>query len=125
MTTDVLAYINHQLTTAGINYEFGEWTSDVVYPYFVGEYQEQPATTEDGLQEATFILNGFSRSSWAALEEAKAKIENLFTYNASILENGSGVDVSYSGSLVIPTGDAELKRMQINLSIKEWRLTHG
>lgn len=122
MTTEVLAYINKELTEAGINYEFGERTSKVVYPYFVGEYQETEPMTEDGLHEVDFILNGFSRGSWLILEEAKNKIEKLFTFNTSILENNSGVDVSYSGSLIVPTGDAELKRIQINLKIKEWEV---
>lgn len=125
MTIEVLKFISDQLTAAGINYEFGEWNSDIIYPYFTGEYQETSPTTEDGLQETTFILNGFSRTTWAELEAAKSIIENLFTYNTSILDNGSGVDVSYSGSLVIPTGDAELKRIQINLTIKEWRVINN
>lgn len=122
MTESVLKLINDQLTESGINYEFGEWTGDVVYPYFTGEYQETPPDSEDGHSETTFILNGFSRGSWLDLENAKEKIEKLFTYNTSILDNGSGVDVSYSGALIIPTGDAELKRIQINLTIQEWRL---
>lgn len=122
MTTEVLKHIDEALTAAGINYQFGEWTSDVVYPYFTGEYQESPPDTEDGHQETTFILNGFSRGKWIDLETAKAKIEKIFTNNTSILDNGSGMDVSYSGALIVPTGDAELKRMQINLTIQEWRL---
>lgn len=125
MTAEVLKFISDQLTAAGINYEFGEWNSDIIYPYFVGEYQETPPSSEDGLQETTFILNGFSRTTWEELEAAKTTIENLFTYKTSILSNGSGVDVSYSGSLVIPTGDAELKRIQINLTIKEWRVINN
>lgn len=122
MTKEVLAFISSQLTEAGINYEYGEWTSDVSYPYFVGEYSESEPMTEDGLHEADFILNGFTKGSWLDLEEAKNKIENVFTFNTSILANGSGVDVSYSGSLIIPTGNAELKRIQINLKIKEWKV---
>jgi hypothetical protein len=35
-------------------------------------------------------------------------------------EDGSAVAVFYSNSLVIPSMDAELKRMQINLDIHEW-----
>lgn len=122
MTTAVLKRINDQLTEAGINYQFGEWVGDMVYPYFTGEYTESPPASEDGLQETDFILNGFSRGSWSDLEAAKATIEKLFAFNMAILDNGSGVDITYSGSLVIPTGDAELKRIQINLKIQEWRI---
>lgn len=122
MTIEVLKFISDRLTDAGINYEFGEWKSPIVYPYFTGEYQEESPITEDGLQEAEFVLNGFSRGSWYLLEQEKAKIEKLFSDCTSILPNGSGIDISYSGTLIIPPDDAELKRIQINLSIKEWRL---
>ncbi len=122
MTKEALGYINNQLVQAGINYEFGVWTSDVIYPYFVGEYNESEPMNEDGLHEADFFLNGFTKGSWLDLEEAKQKIESLFTHNANILSNGSGIDVSYAGSLVVPTGDADLKRLQINLKIKEWKV---
>ncbi len=122
MSKAVLAYINKQLAAAGINYEFGEWKSKRVNPYWVGEYTESPPSEEDGLCESTLMLNGWTTGNLLDLENDKEKIENLFTFNTSILDNGSGVDVSYSGSLIVPTGDATLKRMQINLSIKEWRI---
>ena len=122
MTNNALKYIDDQLTEAGINYEFGEWTSDIVYPYFTGEYQETGVSQESGEQEIDFILNGFSRGKAIDLENAKQIIEQLFTFNTSILANGSGIDVSYSGSFPIQTGDSELKRIQINLKIKEWKV---
>lgn len=122
MTQAVLKLISDTLSTAGINYEFGEWSSDIVYPYFVGEYTESEPYTEDGLYEIDFILNGFSRDTWITLETAKQTIENSFSNCTQILSNGSGVDVSYAGSFIVPTGDAELKRIQINLKIKEWKV---
>lgn len=122
MTEYVLKLINDLLTQSGIHYEFGEWNSDLVYPYFVGEYTEIEPYTEDGLQEADFMLNGFSNGTWTGLEAAKATIERLFSNCTMILENGSGVDISYAGSLIVPTGDATLKRIQVNLRIKEWKV---
>ena len=35
-------------------------------------------------------------------------------------ESGSVVAIFYANSFDVPTGDAELKKMQINLMIKEW-----
>ena len=122
MSIESLQYISEKLAEAGINYEFMQWTNKVIYPYFVGEYQEAESLTEDGLQEATFILNGFSKGSWLELEQAKEKIEKVFNFNAVILPSGNGLTVFYSGSLVIPTGDVELKRIQINLAINEWKV---
>lgn len=122
MTKEAIAYIHDQLISEDINYEFGEWKSHITYPYFVGEYNESEPTSEDGLQEAYFILNGFNRGTLLELENVKETIIRLFNDNATILSNGSGLDVSYAGSLIVPTGDASLKRIQINLKIKEWRL---
>lgn len=122
MTEYVLKLINDLLTQGGIHYEFGEWNSDLIYPYFVGEYTEIEPYSEDGLHEADFMLNGFSNGTWAELEAAKAIIEGLFSNCTTILENGSGVDISYAGSLIVPTGDATLKRIQVNLRIKEWKV---
>lgn len=120
MSKDALKIISDKLTGAGINYEFGEWTSDVIYPYFVGEYQESEPMTEDGLIESTFILTGFSRGSWLDLENAKEIIQRLFSNFTIITESGSGLAIYYAGAMIVPTGDAELKRMEIRLSINEW-----
>lgn len=123
MSIAVLNYISDALESAGINYEFGQWSSDPVPdPYFVGEYTEPESMTEDGLQEATFLLTGFSRSTWAVLESAKEKIEKLFSSNIRVLSSGSGVGIFYAGAMIVPTDDAELKRIQINLTIKEWKV---
>jgi hypothetical protein len=118
----LLAYINKKLTDAGVNYQFAEWKGKVIYPYFVGEYNEPAPSEEDGSVEGTLILNGFHDGRYIDLEQERAKIEKLFTFDTGILENGAGVAVSYAGSLIIPTGDARLKRIQINLSFKEWRV---
>lgn len=122
MTKELLNFISLELDSAGVNYEFGEWTSEIVYPYFVGEYQEIAPTTEDGLQESTFILVGFTRGSWLDLENARERIERKFSNKTVILENNSGVAIFYAGSMIVPTGDAELKRIEIRFDIKEWKV---
>lgn len=128
MTIEVLGIIRNALNSLGLQYGFGEYGGNaegrIVYPYFVGEYMETESTTEDGLQETTFILTGFSRESWEALEEAKEKIEKYFSLSGrvGITSSGSAVAIFYAHSLIVPTGDAELKSIQINLSIKEWKV---
>ena len=119
MTIEALGLITKLLKENGINYELGEWTSKVVYPYFVGEYQENEELNENGMLETNFILNGFTRGTWLDLEQAKQKIKNLANYQC-LLESGNGFSIRYGNSLIIPTGDIELKRIQINLRIKEW-----
>ena len=123
MTSAALKFINDQLANMDINYEFGSWTNDnVPDPYFVGEYNEVDGfeREENGLQETTFILTGTGKS-WIGLQTAKERIETL-TSKTAILPNGNGIAVFYESALIVPTGDAELKRIQINLTIKEWRV---
>lgn len=122
MTIDSLKFISDTLTGAGINYEFWEWTSPVTYPYFVGEYSESESVNEDGMQESEFILNGFTREAYLGLETAKSKIEKLFSNMTTILPNGNGLAIFYAGSVVVPTGDEELKKIEIHLRINEWKV---
>lgn len=122
---EILKMINLRLTEAGINYEFMEWTSEIVYPYFVGEYNEIAPSNESGERDITFILNGFTRSSFSQLLSCAKTIENLFPAiegKLEMLESGSAVAVFYEDSTQIQTGIPDLKRIQINLSIKEWRV---
>ena len=127
MSKAVLKLVSDAMESLGIEYAFGVYEGNpIVYPYFVGEYTETEASTEDGLQETTFMLTGFSRDTWLTLIEAKEKIENHFNQVGGmtvITDNGSGVAIFYAHSLIVPTGDAELKSIQVNLSIKEWKVT--
>ena len=123
MSMQALKAIAQGMNELQIPYEFSTWTQDIIYPYFVGEYQESEPLNEDGLQETTFLLTGFTRGNWLELEEAKKKIANYFNKVSSktvIADDGTAVAIFYASALIVPTGDAELKRIQINLTIKEW-----
>ena len=124
MTKETLKIIKDAMKELGLAYGFGEYSNKpVVYPYFVGEYTETESVTEDGLQESTFLLTGYARGSWLALEDAKESIKNHFNHVSGktvITDNGSAVAVFYANSMIVPTADAELKRIQINLDVKEW-----
>ena len=127
MSKNLLKVVSDGMTELGLEYEFGEYTKEpIVYPYFVGEYTETEPMTEDGLQETAFMLSGFSRGTWLTLENAKAKIENYFNkvYGKTVMVgDGSAVAVFYGNSLIVPTGDEELKKIQINLQCKEWKVS--
>lgn len=129
MSKQVLKLVSEAMESLGLEYGFGEYSGneqgEIVYPYFVGEYTETESTTEDGLQESTVLLTGFSRGSWLTLEDAQERIERYFSRvsgKTAIADDGSGVVIFYARSLIVPTGDAELKSIQINLSVKEWKV---
>lgn len=120
---DKLKFISDQMDLLAVPYEFGEWSSEVKYPYFVGELTEEPVTTEDGAEQSTLILNGFHRGARIDLEMVKEKIKKHFDPIFGLRgSTGSGsIAVFFDGSFYVPTGEAELKRNQINLKIKEWK----
>ncbi len=130
MNSIPLQIVENAMQELKIEYGFGVYSGNaagkIVYPYFVGEYTESPIEDESGLQKATFMLTGFHRGTWAELEAAKAKIENYFHKvggKTVMVEGGSAVVVFYENALVIPKEDAELKSVQINLSIQEWSVS--
>lgn len=127
MTMKPLSILSEAMKSLGIEYGFGIYrgnrNGEIVYPYFVSEYTESPIADESGLQEATIMLTGFHRGLWEELEAAKEKIENYFdkvSGKTVMAEDGSAVAVFYENTLIIPKDDAELKSIQINLSVKEW-----
>lgn len=121
----MLGFISQQMDVLSVPYEFGEWASAVTYPYFVGELPSPEAIdTEDGGEETTLFLIGFSRNSFMELESAKERIKKHFDpiHGArGRTADGSGIAVFYSGAFFVPTGEAGLKKIQIELTIKKWR----
>ena len=126
MTISGMKIISDAMEALGMNYGFAEYRiegEEAPEIYFVGEYQESPTPDESGMQESTFLLTGFSRGSWYALERAKEAIKEYFNKVSGktvIAEDGSAVAIFYASSFVVPTGDAELRKIQINLDVKEW-----
>ena len=124
MTRNALKIISRAMTSLGLEYGFMRYDKKpVVYPYWVGEYQENAPISESGHNTTTFMLTGFHRGEWLDLEVQKEIIAEQFkkvSVKTVMAEDGSAVAVFYYNSLVIPTMDAELKKIQINLEIHEW-----
>lgn len=118
-----LKYINKQMDLLSIPYQFGQWTSKVRYPYFVGEITEESPMTEDGFEESILILTGFNRGAKIELERAKEKIKKHFhsIFGLRGSTDGGTIAVFFDGSFFVPTGESGLEKIQINLKIKEWK----
>ena len=124
---EVLNFISVELEKIGVPYEFLEWTQDITYPYFVGEYNVFEPVLENNEEEKTFILTGFCRGKNARLnlERMRGIIEKEFhPVNGKIatLNSGSVVAIFYGDGSFIPTGESELYKIQINLNVKLWKV---
>jgi len=119
---EAIKVINKQMELLNIPYQFIEYRcSDLPMEYWVGSYIEEPIMTEDGKLTATFTLTGTTRNAWADLEERKNAVFTAF-YDFRTKSNGKSVVISYDNAFPVPTGEAEIKRIQINLNIQEWGL---
>ena len=124
MTKNTLKIIRNAMSSLGLEYAFVRYSkTPIVYPYWVGEYRESPPADESGHSTSSFTLTGFHRGEWADLETQKERIETFFNKVSGktvMAEDGSAVAIFYADSLIVPTMDAELKRIQINLDVHEW-----
>lgn len=126
MSKNIAKVVAGAMREMSLPYAFGTFKANPIPSmYWVGEYSEMEPITEDGMQDSMFILTGFCRGEWEELETARELIENYFNkvYGKTVIvDNGDAVAVFYAYSLIVPTGDAELKEMQINLHCKEWKV---
>lgn len=120
---NVLPVIADAMDHLGLNYEYGRFTQiPPQYPYWVGDYTEPESYTEDGKRTATFILTGFSRGKLYEMERQKTQIAEYFAHGVTkITQSSTAVFVYYGGSMNLPVDDAELRKTQVNLSIKFWK----
>lgn len=119
-----LKFIKYQMESISVPYKFGEWNAKVQYPYFVGELPSpEDISTEDGKEETTMFITGFNRGGYEELETFKEIIKKHFdpiTGLRAKTDSGS-IAVFFDGSFYVPTGEADLKKIQINLKIIEWK----
>lgn len=126
MSIAAMAYIGNRMKELGIPYAFLRWNKDPSSEYdyyFTGEYTEieTPTKEENGMQETTVFLRGFTWKDALLLEEAKEKIESGLPVT-TILENGNGLAIFYDFAQVVPTSVDNFKSIKINLTVQEWKV---
>ena len=129
MSSDALNLIKKAMDEMELKYGFMEYVPDsgetLPATYFIGEYQELEPEGESGEETSIFILTGFSRETWGALECVKERIRKYFPAidgRRRKTEAGAVVAVFYENSFPVLVEDEELKRMQINLKGEEWKV---
>lgn len=124
MTIAGLKYLGDLLISMGIPYQFMEWSSfPVPDPYWVGQYSETPTVDEGGEFQSDFMLIGTTKHKYIKLERVKEQIRKAFpeTGYTDIMSNGWGIMIAYESSFPIPSIEEGVHRLQINLSVKEWK----
>lgn len=124
MTAETLSEISRMLGSAGIPYCFGRWNRKVIYPYFVGEYIDREPMDESGERESIFILTGTGLSDCLSLEKIKERIERLFPTEGvtAVLGGGTAMAVMLMSARYIPVDSDSIKKIEIKLKVKEWRI---
>lgn len=115
MEKELLKVINSELLSLGINYEYGEYTGELAYPYAVGEYSESNYQYENNVTNGEFILVVFHRGNELDLINIKEQVKNRFADFRKVVDGGT-VNVSYRNKLFIR--EADLKKMEIYLDTK-------
>lgn len=115
MEKELLKVINNELLDLGINYEYGEYTGELKYPYAVGEYSENNYQYETNITDGEFILVVFHRGSELDLINIKEQVKERFADYRKVVEGGT-VNVSYRNKLFIR--EADLNKMEIYLDTK-------
>lgn len=107
-------------TVQGVNYAYGLWAGDAVYPYWVADAAETLHVFEDGSTTGRITLQGWTRGSRAdLLTEAQgiAQKFNGYTYAAA---SGFACAIEYVGMNSIPQADIELKSIVMQFDFKTW-----
>ena len=119
-----LKFINEQMELNAVPYEFGEWTGKIQYPYFVGELPSPTEyLTEDGKEETTMFITGFHRGKEITLFEYAERIKAIFPpiFGLRAKTDSGAIAVFFEGFFPVPTDEADLKKIEIHLRIKEWK----
>ena len=121
---DKLKFIKNQMNILAIRYEFMRYTKTIQCPYYTGEITSPELfIAEDGSEETTLILTGFHTGDYIDLERDKETIKKHFdpVFGLRAKTDSGSIAVFYEGAFYVPTGETNLKRIQITLKIKEWK----
>ena len=123
MTQEALAILRGAMADIHLPYALGQYRAHPLpETYFVGQWADSESFTEDGREDSTITLLGYSRTGLDALLAASRAIQARFpAYGwTCITESGSGLAISFAGASLLTDIDGAARRISINLNIKEW-----
>lgn len=126
----VLEFIAGEMKKAGVEYHFEKnGKPKPAYPYYVGELVPTEPVNEDGMQQYSLILDGFTRKTESSsgtlfelLEDAE-KIERHFPQVGGITAvlGNQAIAVFYCSCQPVDSGEEQLKKVQVILDVKTWK----
>lgn len=115
----ILEILSNEMNKLNLNYGYMRYSTPQ-YPYFVGEYSDNEYSYEDERTEGEILLTGWSRNNFTELIDAKDLIKRHFA-NYKTIYSGTAVYIAYNNYIVIDSGEADLYKIEIRLSVKEWK----
>ncbi len=119
MELELLAAFKSALDSLGVEAAFRAYTGDK-YPYLTYEYYETDTTHEDGGTKGEMLCEIWTRNTFAELIDIKEKLKGFFKQR-NIKVNNNVYHFDYVSSTPEDTGDAELKKLQVNIAIRYWK----
>ena len=118
----ILEVLNQEMEKLNINYSFMRYICEVPnYPYFVSDYTERDFSPEEQKTSGELLISGWSRNNVSELIAVKEILKRHFD-EYSVVKDGYAVVIHYEVGSVIDSGEADLFKIIIKLSFKEWKL---
>ena len=114
----VLSIIAVAMADLGIQYEY-ERFNGTGYPYWTGTYTGIDFSAENNRESGQMLLEGWTRERNLPLVRHADQIKKKFRNYQTAGANSSTV-VNFLSAITIPTGEADLKKIQIVLQTEHW-----
>ena len=117
----ILEILKREMDKLGINYSFMRYVCDIPkYPYLIGKYSEISYSPEDHQTNGEIEIEGWSRNNLSELLDISKKLKRLFDEFSTVVGNYA-IMINYENGEAIDSGEAELYKIVIRLSFKEWQ----
>ena len=117
---EVLKALKNEFKALDIPYSYDDWETDVVLPYFVGDWSEVTTNNEDGKREFSFTLTGEDMDSYTNLYRVVEILKNTYKQSKKIkLDDGLMVMI-YNRTFNVPVEAERVKRTQTEFTIYFW-----
>jgi len=117
---ELLSFIAGKMNQHEIPYEFGEWSSEVKYPYCVGTFSANDYRFEDNCISGTLTVDIWSRESKLQAVQTADRIAEIFR-DLQEVSGGSAFYIRFMNADAIPSGEMDLFRISMKLFCSKWK----